>query len=102
MDSTKKAEKLEALKARARELGRALGAMREGGHETDREALRREIASVDRAIEALDYRPLEVAYRLPGKAWVRRVCATQAALDRLLARLEGEGAEVLTRDADGQ
>jgi hypothetical protein len=41
----------------------------------------------------------EVAYRLPGKGWKRSVCRTQAALDRLLAKLGGR-AELRFRNAD--
>ncbi len=41
---------LQKLKARAKDLNRQLGSMKEGGHETDRAALRKEIASVEAAI----------------------------------------------------
>jgi len=46
------------------------------------------------------FRPIEVAYRVPGKPWRRTVCRTQKALDKLLARLDSD-AEVHTRDFEG-
>ena len=41
--------------------------------------------------------PTEVAFRKIGKTWQRKVVKTEKALDALLAKLEAEGAEVLTR-----
>ena len=53
---------IENLKARARALARQLGAMREGGHETDREALRKELAQVEAEIaQPAKIIPLKVA-----------------------------------------
>lgn len=44
---SKAASDLKKLQERRKDLSRQLGAMREGGHETDREALRKEIAKID-------------------------------------------------------
>jgi hypothetical protein len=46
------------------------------------------------------FTPQEVAYRVPGKTWQRRVCKTARAFDALIAKLNEQGAEILTRDAE--
>lgn len=46
------------------------------------------------------FTPQEVAYLLPGKTWQRRVCKTERAFDALIAKLNEQGAEVRTRDAE--
>lgn len=38
--------------------------------------------------EPVAFKPLEIAYRIPGKRWARRIIKTQGALSRLLVRIE--------------
>jgi hypothetical protein len=51
-DAERRADEIADLKGRARYLARQLGSMREGGPETERAALRRELASVEAALAA--------------------------------------------------
>ena len=43
--------------------------------------------------------PFEVAYQIPGESWKRRVIRNQRQWERLVERLDEEGAEV--RIAEG-
>ncbi len=42
----------------------------------------------------------EVAYRIPGSEWKRKVCKTERAFDKLLEKLGEQGAEIQVRDLE--
>lgn len=50
-----------------------------------------------------EFKPQEVAYHLrgSGKGWVRKVVKTERAFDKLIDKLNEQGAEILVRDAEG-
>lgn len=47
------------------------------------------------------FQPTEIAYRLPGRGWVRTVKKTERAFDAFIAKLQEKGAEILTREVEG-
>jgi len=50
---------------------------------------------------ATKFVPQEVAYRIPGSEWKRKVCKTERAFDKLIEKLNEQGAESQTRDLEG-
>lgn len=48
-----------------------------------------------------EFKPIEVAYREPGKAWKRKVAKTETAFSKLIEKLLDAGdVEILTREAE--
>jgi len=50
-----------------------------------------------------EFKPQEVAYYLPGsgKGWTRKIVKTERAMDKLIEKLNEQGAVIETRDAEG-
>ena len=58
------------------------------------------VVPMNRSNLATSFVSQEVAFRASGKPWKRKVVTTEAAFEKLIAKLADEGAEVLTRDAE--
>jgi len=42
----------------------------------------------------------EIAYRLPGREWSRKVCKTERSFDKAIEKLSDKGAEIRVRNLD--
>lgn len=51
--------------------------------------------------DTAEFIPQEIAYRLPGREWARKVCKTERSFDKAIEKLIDRGAEIRTRNADG-